>query len=413
MLSEVVPTFLYPRSRQYPIDEVCEQIVREMEKRNWLVPDITVELDTYGTGEEKFQMVRYIRGKNFKMWFCRVQGSLAGGQWNDIGAISEVVIPGEEINVYEDESGPTYYKYVGNHWEGDKMWFFSSSKIHAKLYKEPRRYLVYSGQHSLPDNKGGFGWYTPGRRPQYLCADSDLGRQYSPRGWEKKYYLTNEVLEHFRDWLEENVLKYIRTFSEQEVLPTHVATLPYPTDAVGPIFTFVDWRDAERIVIGKKSPQTLTKSERYGLSGGGWRLVTLSVPNDGTLSDLAYDGFLWCNVGVVSSDMSIDDLPKYLGSHPRWGNDHVVRITPKYSNGVYVAELATQEAYKEEIWRQNPKLERLTDEQFAEFQRIPGRTLVPITEYRGGYEQPFVLINRELDFDEVEVVIGPRLDRNN
>lgn len=46
----------------------------------------------------------------------------------------------------------------------------------------------------------------------------------------------------------------------------------------------------------------------------------------------------------------------------------------------------------------------MTDEQYAESLRMIGRTIAPIQEYEGRYEQPIVLINRELDFDEVEVV---------
>ena len=39
--------FLYPTSRMFPVDEVCEKIVRELEKRDWNVPDINVEFYSY------------------------------------------------------------------------------------------------------------------------------------------------------------------------------------------------------------------------------------------------------------------------------------------------------------------------------------------------------------------------------
>ena len=52
-LLTVKPQFLYPRSRQFPFDEIAENIVRALEKRNWNVPGIEVEFDTYGSGEAK------------------------------------------------------------------------------------------------------------------------------------------------------------------------------------------------------------------------------------------------------------------------------------------------------------------------------------------------------------------------
>lgn len=35
---------------------------------------------------------------------------------------------------------------------------------------------------------------------------------------------------------------------------------------------------------------------------------------------------------------------------------------------------------------------------------VPGITVEPLVEYRGDYDDPVYLVNRELDFDEVEPV---------
>ena len=80
------PRFLYPQSRQFPFDEVCEQIVRALEERNWSVPGITVDFDVYGTGDEKYRLVRHIKGDDFKLWFCRPQALM--GRWNDTAAVT-------------------------------------------------------------------------------------------------------------------------------------------------------------------------------------------------------------------------------------------------------------------------------------------------------------------------------------
>jgi hypothetical protein len=106
-------TFLYPESRQYPVDQVCEKIVRALEKRNWKIDGIEVEFTDLGTGEEKYRRVSKIEGENFKLWFCRTQKNI-NPDYNDISAISEISIPRRKLCVYSDESGPSYYTYVDN-----------------------------------------------------------------------------------------------------------------------------------------------------------------------------------------------------------------------------------------------------------------------------------------------------------
>jgi hypothetical protein len=39
-------------------------------------------------------------------------------------------------------------------------------------------------------------------------------------------------------------------------------------------------------------------------------------------------------------------------------------------------------------------------------QAVLAKTLVPITEYKGDYKKPVVLISRSLEFDELEIVPG-------
>ena len=128
-----IPKFLYPHSRQFPFDEVAEKIVRAIERRNWKVPGITIEFDTYGSGEAKYQKVRYITGNNFRLYFCRIQGRL-DYSWNDTAALQSICIPKQILEVYSDESGPEYYLYVGDDWDTDKDWFMNSHKVHAKLH---------------------------------------------------------------------------------------------------------------------------------------------------------------------------------------------------------------------------------------------------------------------------------------
>jgi hypothetical protein len=91
--------FLYPKSRQFPFDEVCEQIVRALEARVWKVPGFSIEFHDYGRGAQKLRYVSSIKSDqsaidlghhDVAIKFGRPQGLLPGGRWNDTAAVDEV-----------------------------------------------------------------------------------------------------------------------------------------------------------------------------------------------------------------------------------------------------------------------------------------------------------------------------------
>ena len=228
--SRVMTEFLYPTSRQFPFDKVCDIIVRALEERNWQVPDIDVEFHEYGSGAQKFRAVSQIKSQDFKLWFCRVQRTMPGGRWNDTAAVTEIVIPGKELYVYDDESGPDFYLYVGNDWRRDRKKFMNSSKVNSKLNGEPKMYLQYHGGCDCRATAGAafeaVGFLTAmvtgdaeklarmththqGRRSPLLVHTNDLGREYDPEGDEPKLFRTDEVMAEFKQYLEEVVLKMI------------------------------------------------------------------------------------------------------------------------------------------------------------------------------------------------------------
>jgi hypothetical protein len=429
--------FLYPCSRQFPFDEVTESIVRQLEKRNWQVPGITVDFDDYGSGEEKYRMVRYVRGLDFKLWFCRKQRTMPGGRYNDTAAVTDIVIPQQELHVYEDQSGPTYYRYVGDDWEKDRERFMNGSKVNSKLNGEPRTYLQYKGACDCGSTAGaafeGISLLTnmitgdkkalsrmththSGRRSPLLVHDNDLNREYEPEDDEPIRFKTEGVFEEFRRYLEDVVLRMIMSEPEADIDTNY---FPSPvtlamSEAVGPIFTFGEYREVERIKAGKADKEQLDRSERYGLNGGGYRLMSLGTSNDGTVPEIAYDGFKWCTFGEVDAETAIDSLE--VPGHYRWSDRErfIIRVIPNRANDIYVADHAAYEKRREEIWEavkaEEGERDRLTDAEADDFVRARARTIVPLSEYDGSFEQPVVLVNRELSFDEVEVVSGPHKD---
>lgn len=429
--------FLYPSVQKFPFDSTCEQIVRELEKRNWQVPGINVEFHEYGSAAQKFRAVSWIKSQDFKLWFCRVQRLLPGGRWNDTAGVTEIVIPKKELHVYEDESGPTFYLYVGNDYERDREKFMNGSKVNSKLNGEPKMYLEYKGGCDCRATGGAsfeaVSFLTAtltgdaeklarmththsGRRPPVLVHTNDLNREYDPEGDEPKLFRTSEVMAEFKQYLEEVVLKMIVSCPiPTEKVDAFIAPAPIPfPESVGSIFCFSEYREAERIKQGKEDVEKLELSDRYGLSGGGYRLMSLGTSNDGTVPKIAYEGFLWCGIGEVTPETAIESLE--VPGHYRWSDRErfVIRVKPNRANEVYIADHAQYEKRCKELGDAMEKgRDRFTDAEVADFTRARARTIIPISEYQGGYEQPVVLINRELSFDEVEVVSGPHNDRYN
>ena len=391
------PKLLEPNSRQFPFDEVVSQIVDALKKRDWNVPEISLAFDVYGSGEAKYELVRVIasRKRGFKLRFGRVQGSLEDSIWNDTAAVRTICIPKQIIEVYDDESGPTYYLYVGDNWDAEKDWFMDSIKVHSRLNEEPRRYLRYKGN-------------TYKTRATYLVADNDLGREYSPEGDEPRQFNLEEKFAEFTDWLRENVLNYILTFPEKALTEKpEVELIPYK----GPwetVYSFCSGSEAERIIKGKKNPKLLPKSERHAYFGSGRRLVPLSTRSDTKVPRIANEGFIWCDVNPeLRLDSKPKDFSRAVSDEMRSlfsRNNHVIAVSLKYANDVYVVDNAAYEETREKLFEAIAPRERLTDKEYGEVLAARGATIVPITEYKGDYKEPIVLIRRELDFDEISAI---------
>lgn len=392
----VKPKLLYPRSRQFPFDEVAEKIVKALEKRNWKVPGITVEFHTYGSGEAKYKMVEYIKGKNFRLHFSRSQGSL-NNYLNDIAALYKVHIPMQSIAVYDDESGPTYCLYVGKDWERDKDWFMNSIKVHSKLNKEPRKYLKYSGN------------MYRGRKKE-LVYDNDLGREYSPVGDEPQRINLEEKFKEFTSWLEKFVLEYILKFPEQEAEEEPAVEIVQYSGLWPVVFSLCNGREVERILKGKKNPNELLLEDRHAYFGTGHRLVPLGARGEG-LPEIAHEGFIWCDTNQnITPDYEKEEISSGVYSAMStlsYGN-YIIAVALKYANDVYVADNTKFDETRYQLFESIAPRKRLTNDELNQAYVARGKTIVPINEYNGDYKEPIVLINRELDFSEIEWIAYPK-----
>lgn len=390
--------FLYPKSRQYPFDEVGEQIVRALEARAWKVPGFVIEFHDYGSGAQKLRYLSSIQSDqsaidlghhDVRIEFGRIQGLLPGGRWNDTAAVQEVRLPRRALRVYEDESGPTFNVYVGDSWERDRSTWWS--RPNARLNNEPRVCVKYSGRHAYRGRSGTLEW------------DQD-GREYGPEGEEPRSFRTHEVMEEVRAHLHDVVLPVIEEYPvvapQVDVEP---APIPMPI-GLGPFFAYGEHRDTRRIELGKKCLDELQLADRYGMAGNGQRLAPLGIKRGPDLPEVAFDGFLWCGtIGTAGWR-----VPGYMtGSY----EDQLVKVTPKDARGIYVADHAVYEKRRMELAAAiTDGRDSFTNAEVNDFVRARACTIVPFAEYKGGYEDPVYLINRELGFDEVEV-IGKRPGR--
>ena len=382
--------FLYPTKRQFPFDEVCEQIVRALEARAWKVPGFGVEFREYGSGAQKLRCVRKILSDqsaidlghhDVRITFGRPQGLMPGGQLNDCAAVDEVQLARRSLHVYEDESGPTYNVYVGDSWERDRSTWWTRPNM--RLNKEPRMCVKYSGRDRYR-----------GVRAANLVWDQD-GREYGPESEEPRSFSTSAVMEEFRAYLHDVLLPAIEEYPVADAL--HVFVEPPPITmpvGFGPLFAYAESRDVRRIELGKRCAEELRPSDRYGLSGNGWRLARLGIKSGPDLPEVAFDAFLWCGT-----------TPTVPGERSSSFADQLVKVTPKDARSVYVADNAAYEKRRAQIAKsiKGPR-NHFTDAEVNDFVRARACTIVPITEYKGGYEEPVYLINRELGFDEVEAI---------
>ena len=377
--------FLYPTSRQFPFDAVCEQIVRALERRRWRAADLEISFDAYGSGAQKLRYVNCISSvlHDFEIRFCRDQGRLPGGAYNDIAATSSVRVPRLRLNIYSDESGPTLWTYVGDDWSRDRADF--PGGIDAKLHGKPRRYLVYKGDR-------GYGAHRATRLVP--CGDY---REYEPEGEEPRSFDTAQVMQSVVTYLRDVALKAIESCPIPTELeePVDDAPTPLPREHA-PLFTYGTPQDARRIAQGKKRLDELPLAERYGMAGNGYRLAPTYIKHGEDLPAVAYDGFLWC-----ARTPTVPDAPSIFFSD----KNQLIKLMPKDARGIYVADHAAYEKPRAALGQKIAgKRDHFTNEEVNSFLRARACTIVPLVEYDGNYEEPIYLINRELDFDEVEGV---------
>lgn len=380
-LIEIQPTFVYPTSRQFPFDSLGARIIGELELRYWMVPGIKIKVDVYGSGKEKFQRISEIEGEEFLLHF-------------DYDGLRHIVIPYKELEVYSDESGPLLHYYIGKDYEKDKDWFKHSIKVNSKLRGEPRRYLRYDG-HSY------------NHRATTLVHNNDISREYDPEGNEPTSFNVDDIFDEVCKYLE-YIIEYILQYPELN----YNAIPPVETDKVIPyegifdkVYVPIDSNMVSHIT--KVKAGELIDDKHYYAVSPSRRLCNLNVRRD--FDNICYDGFVWADPNITNKEIhdsrDLEDTVQDSQSILWEDANSVAEVKILYSNGVYVVDDYEFEKKRQEFF---VTTDRLTDEELDQCYIARAKTLIPINDYKGGYKNPIVLFNREVEFDEVLSVISYR-----
>lgn len=393
-------------ARRFRVDVVVEDILSEIAARlprkidayryhqdraydTIAVPgigEIKVTLDE--TGDGIFRTIGTVDSDLFRVWNCRDSGVKYIDRFIDISRPSEVEIKpnGTKVELYDDTSG-IFVTRDGKRYTNSRV-YTAEGRGYTSDYLRDDLHRTYDGPN--PD------------APSYREAN---------KGWEedKTVLSWRQTEEEMIAWLVENVLNPLR----EAPIPEYQAAEPpeqepFPEGKVGPLYAFVDEEIIRKITLIKDNPSKAYPDERKATRPG-MRLLPLGIPRRNA-PEIVHDGFVWCGIGEIDEQTDLDEI-KEIGLEYRW-NDRplnsqgVAVIKPQTATDIYVIDWQKWVDYRARTF--TPTHDRLTDAEYAEMHTEVAETIVPITEYKGDYKKPIILIGRDVELDEIEAVFLPR-----
>ncbi|MCZ7861458.1 hypothetical protein O9X98_08610 [Agrobacterium salinitolerans] len=137
------------------------------------------------------------------------------------------------------------------------------------------------------------------------------------------------------------------------------------------------------------------------LAGYGCRLVVDYMPSDmALLPERYFDAFDYASTDIrIKADQ---------GTHTVDEKAIPVEVRLKYLNEIYVMDMAARDDARhmvnESIRRDGRK--QSSHEEFCAIQTAAAKTMVPVTEYKGGYRRAVYCIGRQIMDDEARIMTG-------
>lgn len=421
---DCIPTLQLPNRKSYPFDTVATKIVQALKEHNWKIPGIEVQFVTYGTGFSKYSFVRKIIGYTIHSESRTDDFIFEFEASPEIGGIEQMIFKEERLEVYSDNSGPTYWLYVGpgslhyppnpdelqaeinrpksriytkndgffvempNETTAHSIFMHSLTLSNARLESKPRIALYYR-------NEDYCAALAKGAR---IVNSDDLERDYKALPSEPQSFDLDKLYNHFAKRLRKILTKIeqypieedfdpFAYFKEEAKIP--IETIKHPLDDV---YTIISSRSFERIENAKQNgTDNIELCDFYALLG--CQCGSLIVPIEEALSKPKY-----------KYGENIIDIPFYTGNVVKtfgWG---IAKINLKYANNCFVTDGAAFMRAREAMFKQIAPRQRLNDAELQEIEKVSQEKCVPLVDYDGSYQKPYLIISRELDFDEVELI---------
>lgn len=186
--------FLFPSSRKYPVDQMCERIVQELHARNFEVPGVSVMLTRPSWNNEKY--VSNIQGPNFEIDFEQRDSA------NAID-VTRIHIPGKQLRLH------TNIKHIVL-----QLGASDPEVASGRRNQQRESVAVYWGSQCesrvVPPVE---------TLPIYLFATTDL--RWLERGLPS-HFLTRDVFNRFNQWLRDNVIAPLTSGGDFQTAPTDV-----------------------------------------------------------------------------------------------------------------------------------------------------------------------------------------------
>lgn len=335
-----------------------------------------------------FKAISEVRIGNFRIWNCRDTGLWYNGKLIDVSHPSNIELGDKErtqIELYSDESG-VFIRKDGKRFTNER-WKTRFGSGYRSDNERDELYRTYNGPNPM----------------------ATVGEDEAPNdGWKED--MTELSWRQIQDeaivWMANNILFPLKLAEKPQEQTTELPEdEPYPFEKVGPIFTFIQTRDLERVVRIKDHPESAYPDERHAIHPN-IRLVPLGMGSKG-LPHEAYDGYIYCKPGVIA-DIEQDDVNE-IGNEWRrtdnfLGGAHgFAQVHPKSARDVYVVDWAEWQKFRDATFSETHN--RLTDDEMRENFAVVARTLTPVTDYDGLFQEPIVLIGRELELDEIESLV--------
>lgn len=362
---DYIPGFIYPKRNHIPI---MTDIIHELEKRDFQVPDIDVTFNFNGYGTNKYKYLCELKHKNAYVLFCNVQGSIPDTDLNDIAGIDQCHIKGHSIYFARDDFSPIYFKYRGQNWDTDM-------KMFRRLQQPGSPYGVRS------------------------CFS------------EEEIFNTNlkSLLEYIKSFPETNNREFTNSLCENmdefqrlkfEPYPDHYPTFYHSNMSYQSYYLVRNFRTGfDKLKDRDKIPDLCYKCCLVDSCG-----KLLNNSNDPSKENLTINPVSTERFLEVKITNNMDDL---LKSFDNWVyNDFAISIIrPHYLDDIYVADLSISHNYKANCFSEDPTLEELSDEQMAHVVALKGVRVVTLKEYIENnvcFQKPQYFLHHKIGYDEIQ-----------